>query len=256
MKKFAVLGSGISYTLSPTIHNAVFDILGADAQYFVEDIPGDGLPQNIERLLGEYDGFNVTVPFKKDICQFITTDSAAVNTVIAKQRVGYNTDGYGFKCDLAHLTGGKKVPDALILGAGGAAEVVAKELLKAGTFVWVLCRHREKADIFARSVGASVYNGGSPRLIVNCTPIGWDGKSDALPPDIPTDNLKYAYDLIYPTMPSMFLRRAKAAGAATSDGLGMLIAQALRADELFLNTKIDYEAARKIAAQKIAEVRK
>ena len=253
MKKFAVLGSGITYTKSPLIHNEVFRLLGADARYTVENIAADALGENIERLFAEYDGLNVTVPFKKEIRKYVEADCAAVNTLLCAAREGYNTDGFGFYRDVTRYFGSVNGLDALIIGAGGAAEIVARTLTDAGAAVTIISRDKSKAAELAKRVGGASEITSPPELIVNCTPVGWDGLANPLASDISLQRLKYAYDLIYPTFVTPFLAAAKSAGAKIANGLGMLVYQAIKADELFLGAKIDCDDIYEKIVKKLSE---
>lgn len=247
MLKFCVLGSGISYTLSPLIHNTVFGELGVKAVYGVEDIPPEKLDDNIPRLRETYDGFNVTKPHKLAIIPYLdkcNTALGAVNTV--KRRcnkwTGDNTDVYGFKSDLLALTTDVKNKRILVLGAGGAAEAAVRGLTDLGGDVTVLNRTESKAIALAGRFGAKGTGsavGLKPEIIVNCTSVGNDGKTSPVPEALDKSALAYAYDLVYSPSHTAFMRECEKAGAKTSNGLGMLIRQAIRADEIFLGKTLD-----------------
>lgn len=254
MKKFALLGSGIAYTKSPIIHNEIYKTLGLDATYTVEDIPADALSAHIERLFSDYDGFNITQPFKIEMLKYVKSDRAAVNTVLTKDKSGYNTDGDGFMADITGFAGDLRGVEVLILGAGGAAEIVAEELAKAGANITVYNRTKEKAEKLAKRVGGKTdIQTASPRLIVNCTSVGWDRETDPLPASVSVGNLKYAYDLIYPPWVSPFLATARLVGAKTRNGWGMLVYQAIKAEEIFLGQKLDEKLLYAAVMKKIAE---
>ena len=249
MLKFCVLGGGISYTLSPVIHKTVFRTLGVDADYAVEDIPPAALDANVPRLLADYDGFNVTKPHKAAIIPYLTakeTPLGAVNVVKRNgcNHIGHNTDLGGFTDDLAALAGDVRGLETLVLGAGGAAEAVVCGLTRAGAKVTVVNRTYAKALALASAFGARAAAGTEglkPELIVNCTSVGNNGES-ALPRCLDTSALKYAYDLVYSPARTAFMAECEIAGARTSNGLGMLIRQAILADEIFLGIKPDAAA--------------
>lgn len=250
MLKFCVLGSGIAYTLSPKIHGMVFDMLGVSATYGVEDIPPEALGSNIPRLKETYDGLNVTKPHKAAILPFLAENRApfaAVNTVVKRKGewVGDNTDLYGFMSDLRALVGDPAGMRTLVLGAGGAAEAVVCGLASAGADVTVVNRTASKAAALAsryNSASAARADGLRPELIVNCTSVGNDGRTNPLPLGVDTGALRFAYDLVYAPPRTAFLRACEEAGAKTSNGLGMLVRQAIRADEIFLGRELEKEA--------------
>ena len=93
MKQFAVIGSPISHSLSPNLHEEIFRQLNVNASYSRVDI----LPENLGNffLNNELDGFNVTIPHKISIVNHlrdldITAEKiSAVNCV--HNNIGYNT---------------------------------------------------------------------------------------------------------------------------------------------------------------------
>ena len=102
-KKFCVIGKSLPHTFSPEIHG----MFGLD--YGVVELP------EVEDLAAfvknnDYDGFNVTIPYKRDIMSMIAHISedaiaiGAVNTVVRKdgELYGYNTDVDGIRYALKH----------------------------------------------------------------------------------------------------------------------------------------------------------
>ncbi len=248
MLKLCVAGSGISYTLSPVIHKAVLGALGVEAEYLVEDIPADAFSANAPRLLASYDGFNVTKPFKRDIIPFLSSLETggldAVNVVRTNggRAVGYNTDADGFALDFASLAGDVRGARVLMIGAGGAAEAVAFALRRAGAEVTVYNRTYARAEALAEKFGLravkSAAEAGKCEVFVNCaTP-----PAPPLPEGADTSALAYAYDIVYSPRHTPFMAACEERGAKTSDGLGMLVYQAVIADEIFTGRRGDRAA--------------
>ena len=100
----------VEHTLSPTMHNAVFDALGLNWRY----VPLPVAPGQVERAvrgLGAlgFRGANVTVPHKRAVMPVLDSIGpgarvlGAVNTLVIEQRAneppvigGTNTDANGF----------------------------------------------------------------------------------------------------------------------------------------------------------------
>jgi len=251
---YAVIGDPISHSLSPDIHNRIFRELGEDKAYLALRVPTAELGEAISVLKNNFKGFNVTIPHKEAIIQYLdeVDDSAriygAVNTVkIEDGRLkGYNTDGYGFVKGM-ELAGveleGKK---ALMLGSGGAARVIALELLNKGCRLTIANRSLEKAsklkaDLIVNSKNKSIEVIHPLQLqenyycIVNTTPVGMAPLDQELP-IADTKLLKGArlvYDLIYNPYKTLLLQEADAAGCSIINGFSMLYYQAIRAQELW-----------------------
>ena len=98
MYKLGLLGQGISYTLSPLVHGAIFDYLGVEGTYDVFDTPPESFSDTVKKMRETLDGFNVTKPYKEKLIPLLDEDKSgcgAVNTVAVKdgKAVGCNTDG-------------------------------------------------------------------------------------------------------------------------------------------------------------------
>lgn len=233
-----VMGSPIAHSLSPALHNAGYEALGLDWAYVAFEVPAGGAVAALDavRALG-LGGLNVTMPHKADVAaavDHLTPTAAAlgaVNTVVpeADGLLGDSTDGPGF---LAALTDEGFDPAGrrcLVLGAGGAARAVVHALGTAGASVDVTARRREAAIVAAeladgRVVGPEAADGAE--LVVNATPVGM-----ARTPGLPVDPARLGsgqlvVDLVYDPRDTELLRAARARGAATADGVGMLVHQA------------------------------
>lgn len=259
MKRFAVLGENIPYSLSPKIHSAIFKFLGIDASYSAIDVPALKLESAVGDLKRNFDGFNVTKPYKTEITRFLARDLSeigAVNTVKREngELVGYGTDGYGFKKSFTRAFGSPEGKTVLVLGAGGAARVVVAELKALGASVYINNRTMEKAEKFADEFGASLIEkdakGFFPEIAVNC--VATQGADFDPMSGFSRDKLVAAFDLVYGD--TEFLRASRASGAETKDGTDMLIYQAIKADEIFLDT--DLSGREDALAEKIKTILK
>ena len=133
MKKIGLLGESIQHSISPVLHAAAFNSLNLDHEYVVWDIDNNSLQSFIDEIQQKsIDGFNITIPHKQSIMQYldiidpVAESIGAVNTVINKNGLltGYNTDLYGITKTFDLLGEdliGKKV---VLIGAGGAAKSI------------------------------------------------------------------------------------------------------------------------------------
>jgi shikimate dehydrogenase len=156
----------------------------------------------------------------------------AVNTLAFGDDIyGDNTDGVGLVRDLnVNLGVDLRGRHVVLMGAGGAALGVAGALLEAGIASLVVAnRTLSRATALARrypGVTASGYEALSVRadIVVNATSAGLSGGALELPRGV-FGKTTLAYDMVY-GRDTPFLAAARAAGARTSDGLGMLVEQA------------------------------
>lgn len=232
--KLCVLGSNISYTLSPKLHQAIFDILGESGSYTVTDVLPEQLEATVEKLIGEYDGFNVTKPFKESVAKLLDCNSP-VNTVKCKDKSCTSTDPEGFYGDYVSAFG-EPQGNILILGAGGAAKSVAYSLQRSAAKVFVYNRSYERAQQLSEYGAVALKTPeGKFDSVINCTSLGLHGEQ-AMPAGLDLSGVKFAYDLIY-SSPTPFLATACEHGATVKGGLGMLIRQAIASHEFWRGCK-------------------
>jgi 3-dehydroquinate dehydratase/shikimate dehydrogenase len=232
---YGVVGSPLTHTASPAMHNAAFRAAGMDAVYLplvassADDFTMFATAVGVQ-------GVSITIPYKVDLFQRadevdeLSTKVGAVNTY-RRDAVGWqarNTDVSGF---LAPLAGRLNVRGAraAILGTGGAARAVAVALASAGSIVTVYGRNRGKAkDVAALAGGGAAPFPIPPEswdLLVNTTPIGMFPNVDETPFEGAFDG-RVVYDLVYNPMETRLLKEAAAAGCDVIGGLDMLVAQA------------------------------
>ncbi|SDT93638.1 shikimate dehydrogenase [Verrucomicrobium sp. GAS474] len=265
-KLYAVIGDPVAHSLSPQMHNAAFAALGLASRYLRIRLAPDELEAGVAKMRDYgYAGWNVTVPHKTALFGLVdqtmpfAEQAGAVNTVDVHGEllVGESTDGLGW-CAAMEETfglrlGGQRI---VLVGAGGSAQTLA--LFLAATqrvSLTIVNRTAARAREIAAKIAALGHCGApghgaaacavaeSPEeialalagadLIVNTTSLGLKA-DDAAPVTLPADLTgKYAYDLIYNPAETAFLRAAKAAGARTANGLGMLLWQGVFAFEIW-----------------------
>ena len=143
---FALIGHPVAGSLSPRLFAAAYD-----GRYPYDLVDRERFEDAWEVFLAQYDGINVTAPFKQDAFAKVDVLSeeaqriGAVNLVVkrAEKLYGYNTDVDGIA--LAVKECGLPVSDALVVGTGGAARAAIVAAQKLGCRVCVTGRSEEKA---------------------------------------------------------------------------------------------------------------
>lgn len=231
--KCGLLGETLGHSYSPRIHA----FLG-DYDYRLYEVPRDKVEDFI--LHGDWDGLNVTIPYKKvaaslcDELSDIARDLGSVNTIVKRdgKLYGYNTDYYGFR-SMVLETGvnisGKK---ALVLGTGGTGVTVQKVLSEMGAEVVPISRTGENNyDNIERHSDAV--------LVVNATPVGMYPKNGVSPLDLTRiPSCECVLDVIYNPMGTALILQAESLGLKYKSGLHMLVAQAKYSSERFQNVNI------------------
>ncbi len=239
--RYAVIGNPVAHSKSPWIHAQFARATGEDIEYGRLEAPADGFVRAVEAFRAQGGrGLNVTLPFKEEAYRFCagTSERAAaaqaVNTLLLDRGKpwGDNTDGVGLVRDLtANL--GRRLEGAriLLMGAGGAAQGVLAPLAQAGAAAIVIAnRTLARAQALALRVpattacGFDALAGRSFDLVINATSAGLRGELPPLPRGLFRPGA-LAYDMVY-GRDTEFLSMARAAGADTCDGLGMLVEQA------------------------------
>jgi shikimate dehydrogenase len=260
-KLVILLGNPLGHSISPQMHNRVFETLGMDYCYLPVEVNEDNLDKVFSGLVRmNVAGFNVTIPHKIRIMKYLdeldplAATIGAVNTICVKngRTTGYNTDGQGFSRSLAEETQisvqGKRF---FLLGCGGAVRAIAMTLAFEGADKVIICnRTAAKAQALVAEINGKIRNcaevveqtrDSQARALQNCdvlingTSVGMHPMDDALPIDtsLLLPHLTVA-DIVYNPLKTRLLQAAEEQGCrAIIPGLGMLIYQGAAAFKLW-----------------------
>lgn len=250
-RPFGLLGRKLGHSFSPDIHRQIGEAAGRTYDYVLFEKE----PEELEAFIkgGEWEGLNVTVPYKEDVIPFLDKLSeeaaaiGAVNTIVRKdgRLIGYNTDYYGFMHTLD--ANEVQVEDAkcLVLGAGGASKAVCAVLKDMGAGEVVVMSR--KGDV----TFADLADHKDADILINTTPVGMypdTGKSLVYPGTF--TKLKWVVDLIYNPIRTNLLCQAKKSLMEPISGLQMLVSQAVYSYMLFTDNVIE---EREEITEKIAD---
>lgn len=237
MKKYGLIGFPLGHSFSRGYFNEKFSNEGIDAVYENYEIPSINDILEIIESNVELAGFNVTIPYKEKVMQYLDIVSpearsvGAVNVVKVEHNgkkivlKGFNSDVYGFTNSIKPLIAPHH-KKALILGTGGASKAVRFSLEKLGLEVLFVSRYEKDNTIQYSQITKELLQ--EYKVIVNCTPCGMAPHFDNCP-QIPYEYLDSSfllYDLIYNPEETLFLRKGKEKGAIIKNGLEMLLLQA------------------------------
>jgi shikimate dehydrogenase len=237
--KFALLGKTLGHSFSEKFFKEHFAKTAIEATY--ENIELSDITDVRNILTQNFNGFNVTIPYKESIIPFLDEVSSqakvigAVNTIAMRngKSIGYNTDAFGFQQSIKpFLTNLHE--KALILGTGGASKAVAFVLKNIGIDVLYVSRNPSKPNEFSyHDINENMLR--ACKLIVQTTPVGtFPSITDC--PVFPFQHLTSEHlvvDLIYNPSETLFLHQAKQAGATILNGESMLKEQALKSWEIW-----------------------
>ena len=255
-ERCGLLGRSLKHSYSPEIHRMISEQMQHPYEYAIYEKE----PEEVENFIrnGEWDGLNVTIPYKEVVMRFCDEISeeaheiCAVNTLVRRggKIIGYNTDYFGFKKSLEDAGICVKGAKTTVLGSGGASKAVCKALDDMGA---------SRIDIVSRTGKLNYQNLNEHKdaeILINTTPVGMypdTGRSAAFPGTFP--NLKWAVDVIYNPLRTNFLCQAKKAGIDILSGMRMLVLQAAASAELFLDEKIPRGIPEIVEKQLISEKR-
>ena len=235
MLKCGLLGEKLGHSYSPQIHSML-----ADYEYKLFEKS----PEELEGFLksGEFDGLNVTIPYKKAVmpyCKELSPTAAqigSVNTIVRRpdgSLYGDNTDAFGFENLILHNGIEVRGKKALVLGTGGAS-VTAQAVLKnlgARDVVVISRKGEDNYNNLDRHADAEV--------IVNTTPVGMYPNNGKAAVDLEMfPKLSGVLDVVYNPARTALLLQAERLGIPCAGGLYMLVSQAKRSCELFTGKSI------------------
>ena len=266
LKTFAVIGDPIDHSLSPTIHNAAYRQLGLECTYIAYRIPKGHLSTGIEALKKiKISGFNVTIPHKINVMEYLDEldenckTIGACNTVINDDGnlKGYNTDMDGFLEPIKNRNISIHDSNILLFGAGGAARAIiaglAKEKARHVTIVNRTTEHGLQLKEFSGSIGLNSevktieemnefhadYD-----LIINSSSLGLKDESTPIPIKI-INQETVVYDIVYKPVNTELIKESKKKNAEIIYGYEMLLGQAVRSFEIWLEQKAPYDEMKK-----------
>ena len=236
-----LIGNPLKHSFSSQLHSML-----ANYDYQLVDLDKDELESFI--LAKNYDGLNVTIPYKTDVIKYLDAIDEkadrinAVNTIVNdKGRLkGYNTDYNGF--DLLLKKNGIEVKgkNICILGSGGTSNTIfhycqdnkANEIVKA--------HYKGKAGLLSYQ---QLYNQAERfHILINTTPVGMFPNNQESSIDLSAfSNLEAVVDVIYNPLKTKLIVEAQKREMKTATGLYMLVAQAEFASSIFQNRKVDYQ---------------
>ncbi|ROZ87350.1 shikimate dehydrogenase [Gordonia sp. OPL2] len=271
----ALVGQGISQSLTPPMHDREAAEQGVDYAYLVFDVPAARTADlDLGGLLDRaadvgMRGLNVTHPFKQRVLAHLddlSPDAArlgAVNTVVFSdgRRIGHNTDWSGFarNFDLGFGVDSAdpvRTTSVIQLGAGGAGAAVAYAMLSRGTaHLHIVDADPRRSEDLATLLGAifgaaSVTSGSTADAhaaiatadgVVHATPVGMAAhpgmavSAGTLRPDL------WIAEVVYRPVVTELIATARAVGARTLTGDGMAVHQAVDALRLFSGLEPDAE---------------
>ena len=245
--KAFVCGHPIKHSKSPAIHGYWLKKYGLDGTYERIDVAPEGLTDFLESMRQSgFAGGNATIPHKEAVFAFVPKKDDAALAIGAANTLWFegdtlvagNTDAYGFASNLDdQIPQWRDAKRAMVFGAGGASRAIIYALLDAGiAHIDVVNRTFERAANLAESFGSKIHPmtwdtaAGAVQkadLFVNSTSLGMEGQPD-FPPILEQARINaLAADIVYIPLETPFLKLAKKQGLRTSDGLGMLLHQAV-----------------------------
>lgn len=234
--EYGCIGEVLKHSFSKEIHNSL-----ADYDYGLIEIPRE----NLDSFLKErpFKAINVTIPYKETVIPYLykidpmAKEIGAVNTVVNRggRLYGYNTDFYGMKSLIEKIGIDLKGKKVAILGTGGTSKtsLALAKSLGAREVIRVSRSARENAVTYDE-----LYEKHSDtEVIINTTPSGMYPNIFDTPIDL--SRLPYVVgvaDAVYNPLRTPLILAARKRGIAAECGLYMLVSQAVRASEIFIDT--------------------
>ncbi len=251
-----LIGWPAAHSRSPLIHRHWLGELNINGGYSIEAVPPEGFAEFASNLARHgYIGANVTIPHKERVLQLADCDDrarvvGAANTLYYRddRLCATNTDVEGFIGNLdASAPGWDLATDALVLGAGGSSRAVVFGLLERGIArVHLANRSQDRAQALAAQFGNRVMPIAwdmipvamrDAGLLVNTTSLGMTGQPELAIDLAALPAQAVVADLVYVPLVTPLLAAATARGLKTTDGLGMLLHQAVRGFELWFGQR-------------------
>lgn len=252
-----VMGWPAKQSRSPKLHGYWIKRYNIDGDYRVAEIPPEEFPAFVQSLAKNgFVGGNVTMPHK-DVAFALSEPDERARAVGAANTLwidngklrATNTDVEGFigALDVNAPGWDRSTDTAIVLGAGGASRAVICGLIERGIkTIHVVNRTAAKANAAKERFGAAVHpaiwedvprllNGA--RLLINASSLGMKGQPELKIDLSPMAKDAVVADIVYVPLKTKLLEAAQQRGFKTSDGLDMLLYQAVRGFTLWFGKK-------------------
>jgi shikimate dehydrogenase len=269
-KIIGLLGHPIKQSYSPFIHNVTVELKKLDYIYLPFDVPAANLKNALKGMIAlDIKGFNITIPHKENILQFMNDVSeeasiiGSVNTVVNDdgKLSGYNTDINGILESLNPYKDDFLGKEVTVIGAGGSARAVIYTLIRyfKPAVIHIINRTEQRAEALKKYFSDKMkYDGiktkelfppdlvsifSNSKLIINATPIGMYPGQDDVVTSLENSFVKdqIVFDLVYNPPQTKLLKLAASRGAVTISGLKMLVHQAAKSFELWTNEEMPFD---------------
>ena len=222
VKKYGLIGKTLSYSFSKIIHEFLLNRYQIAGTYDLIEV------DSVSRaLLEQYDGLNVTIPYKQDVIPLLDENNCpfpACNTIknVDGKLIGFNTDimGYDLLVEKLGVTNIKKV---VILGAGATSKMLQYIYKDIEAVVVTRKEFAENPQILEQTTAD---------LLINATSVGMNEYA-SLVPVAALKNYRGIIDLNYNPMNSKLAMDALTQNVPFIGGLWMLIEQAVKAFEIW-----------------------
>ncbi|MFT4412712.1 shikimate dehydrogenase [Fredinandcohnia humi] len=271
-KVYGVMGNPISHSMSPFMHNDLFDYYKLKARYHAFHVKNGDVGTAIKgmKALGIL-GMNVTIPHKLAVMEYldeieeVAVNIGAVNTIVNDngKLVGYNTDGYGYIRALNELISTEELQNAnvLLIGAGGAARAIYISLSALGVKnIDIVNRTRENAEAIIKdcryvvnsshlSIPEAEEKMDRYNVVINTTSVGMHPHTEEIPLSVKKITPEtIVSDVIYNPFQTRFLQESSQLGAIIQNGIGMFVYQGALAFEKWTGIFPDTKRMEKLVA--------
>ena len=253
-----VLGSPISHSLSPLLHNTMYQILGVEANYKAYEVSSGYLRSFLSNQGSALNCISLTMPLKEEALE-VADSVSPLSQQIRSGNTLYKVDGLwnltstdveGFTQAL-RFNGRDAKGNVMIIGAGATARAAIAACDGVSKKVTVINRNPERVQAIRNS---------APHLEVEF--VSWDSAIDfsdidllinTTPGESASIFVKYIeslngtfFEALYNPWPTQLVSRFREVGGFGIDGLELLIHQAISQMEIFASCKIERERVAQI----------
>lgn len=269
-KILGLIGHPLKHSYSPFVQNVAFELKDLDYVYLPFDVPTSNLKSALKGMVAlGIKGFNITIPHKENILQYMNNVSeeasiiGAINTVVNDmgKLSGFNTDVNGIMETLSPFKDDISGNEVSVIGAGGAARAAIYTLIRhfKPSKIYIINRTEQRAEalkyyfkdkmkfdafktkeLFPPDLVDTFRNS---KLIINSTSVGMypdvDDSITNLPESFSKDQI--VFDMVYNPLKTNLIKLASLQGSLVLDGLKMLVYQAAKSFELWTNESMPIE---------------
>lgn len=259
MNLTGLIGKPVTHSIGQAVYNRYYEKSGLDSIYISVDLANENLAKFVEMARKKFLGYNVTIPHKVRIIEYLdrvdgkASEIGAVNLVRNRdgKSEGFNTDYLAMQRLSSSSDINFRDAEIAVRGVGGVARAVINFISTNFSSSRITLVTRDPATVSERlpkNMGNADFQVVRPEemdrsrfdVLINCSPLGMYPETGSSPFEVSViEKCMAGIDLVYNPRETKFIELLKQHGKQAVDGVGFFTDQGYESMTLLFGDVID-----------------